>query len=159
MSAEHERKLSQADIFNHLLELGREKLSYEGVVAACVVRDGKILASAPSLVFGIVIHAEHNVLGYLYQKGLKIEPEDILYTTLEPCTGRFDSTIGIQDCSTIIFASGIKHVVYGASDPIQSELTHKRFEAAGVKLEQIQDEEIIKRCKDLFNTTRGDYKI
>lgn len=148
---ELEPKLTDNDVFEHLLRLGHERGDSQGSVTAAIVRDGKILVSATSVLTGVVIHAEHNALGYLSQKGEAVLPTDVLYTTLEPCTGRFDPDIGLRDCTSIILASGIKKVVYGASDPIQTELTHKRFQYGGAILKQVEDPNIIERCRDLFN--------
>lgn len=159
---ETQPSLSDTQVFEHILKMGREKGDVDGSVVACVVRDGKILVAATSISAGVVIHAEHNALGYMEQKGLKVLPTDILFTTLEPCTGRFDPACGIPDCTSIIVASGIKNVVYGASDPIQTELTHMRSKYYGINLKQIDNPEIVEKCRSLFNSFSeefGGYKI
>jgi pyrimidine deaminase RibD-like protein len=151
--------LNDKEIFGALLDLGEKNLGFDGVVTACIVRKGKILFIAPSIIEGVIIHAEQNVLGFMYRNSIPVKPTDTLYTTLEPCSGRFDSTGGAPDCTTLIIESGIKNVVYGASDPVQTLLTHKRFAVANINVRQTRDRDSIERSKELFNSPGGDYKI
>jgi pyrimidine deaminase RibD-like protein len=151
-------------IFSYLIELGEsikpsKGFTEDGEVTACLVRNKEILASASSATGGIIIHAEQNLLGYIQQRKIKIDENDILYSTLEPCAGRFDIDGGAPDCVTLIIRSGIKNVIYGASDPAQSTLTRIRFDTAGINLKQTENIEIRERCRNLFNKSSENYKI
>lgn len=151
-------KLTERQIFDRLVQIGRSS-NDQGAVSACIVRRGKIIAETPSVDVGLIIHAEHRVLALIDRQQQRILPIDTLYTTLEPCTGRFDSHRGVADCTTIILNSGIRRVVYGATDPMQTVLTHARFNAEGVELLQTQDPEIRENCRRLFNESSPDYKV
>jgi len=73
-------------IYSHLIAVAKEQhglgQEHGAAVSACIVREDKIIVSAPSAVTGVIIHAEQNVLGYAKKMGIIIEPSDILYTTL-----------------------------------------------------------------------------
>ena len=85
------------------------------------------------------------------EKGISLTPHNILYTTLEPCSQRSNPTM--KDCATEIIQSGIQHVVYAAFDSEFSLDTAKRFKEAGISYRQVNEEEIIEKSKDLFNST------
>jgi len=151
-------------VFDHLIKLSESiksnnRFTEDGKVIACLVRNGKILESASSASGGIIVHAEQNLLGYLQQKKITINKSDILYSTLEPCSRRFDIDGGAPDCTTLIIRAGIKNVVYAANDPVQSILTHTIFRTAGVNLRQTEKLEIQQKSRDLFNRLSRDYKI
>ncbi len=151
--------MKEKDIFKHLLKLGQDSPNRDGAVTAALVRNEKIFLAAPSIDSGVIVHGEHNLLGYVYKSGDPILPEDTLYTTLEPCSGRFDSSLFIPDCTSIIIASGVKNIVYAATDPVQSALSGKRFEVAGVRVGQAQDQDIIEQARELFNSKVVGYSV
>lgn len=137
-------------IFNHLFSLEKYSDDDEGVVCACLVDEkGNILASSPSFKDGR--HAEYVVLQEIKQKGIHINKNHILYTTLEPCCKRTNPKF--RDCTTKIINSGIKTVVYAALDPEYSQETPKRFAKEGIKYIQVINKNIIKKATDLFNST------
>ncbi len=113
-------------------------------MTTCLAINGSIIAAAVSSDDGID-HAENVMLSAITNA-----PEgSVLYCTLEPCSKRSNS--GMIDCVTDIIRVGIKEVVYGASDPKQSEMTKMRLVEAGIKLRQVDDALIIKKCAEIFN--------
>lgn len=134
--------MTDQEIFEYLLEIAKTSKDQEGVVAACLVKDGQILAGLPS--------AEDLVIEKALKQGMVLDDKVVLYTTLEPCSARDKD---ILDCTTIILKTGIKSIVYAAQDPEYSQQAKKRFAAAGVQYEQISDLEIVQRAIDLFNST------
>jgi pyrimidine deaminase RibD-like protein len=95
----------------------------------------------------------------LEQKHIEIGENDILYTTLEPCSARFDSTGGAPDCTTLIQRAGIKNVVYSASDPVQTIITHKRCDVFGINLKQTDNQELQEKARRLFNKLDTGYQL
>jgi len=157
MNHEREQTISDDKVFSHLLEIAEKDNSG---VSACIVRKGGILASITSFNSGgVIVHAEQNLLGLLEQKHIKIEEDDVLYTTLEPCSARFDSTGGAPDCTTLIQRAGIRNVVYSACDPIQTIITHKRCDVFGINLRQIDNLEIQEKARGLFNNLQTGYRL
>lgn len=139
------------EIFEHLFEVAKTSKDPEGVVAACLVKDGEIIVSSPSADDG-VRHAEDLVIEKAEKRGVEIDKDHILYTTLEPCSYRSPEN-KVEDCTTIIMNAGIRHVIFAANDPEYSKEANTRFEKAGVKYQQIKDKEIIRRSIKLFNAT------
>ena len=91
-----------------LAEKGRLSVSPNPMVGACVVCNGKLIASGYHKKYG-ESHAEVNVL----KKAGKKARGATLYVTLEPC-----STSGkTPPCTTLIKQSGIKKVIVGCLDP------------------------------------------
>ena len=131
-------------IFDQLFEAATHSKDPKGVVTSCVVDGGQVIAIAASSDDGKE-HAENVMLG----KMSSVPMGAVLYCTLEPCSRRTDPTM--RDCVSDIIKSGIKEVVFGARDPKQSELTHKRLGEAGVSIRQVTDAEIIKKCAEIFN--------
>jgi pyrimidine deaminase RibD-like protein len=138
-------------IFKHLFEIAKDSKDPEGVVTACLVKEGKILVSSPSADDGIR-HAEDLVIDKAHQEGIKIDDGMILYTTLEPCSYRSPQN-KVKDCTTIILKAGIKHVVFAANDPEFSKEARKRFKKSGVSYRQIKDKAIIRKSIEIFNGT------
>lgn len=131
-------------IFETLFEEAKKSKDPKGVVATCLAVNGSIIATAVSSDDGID-HAENVMLSAMANA-----PEgSVLYCTLEPCSKRNNS--GMIDCVTDIIRVGIREVVYGASDPKQSETTKKRLDEAGVILRQVNNSEIIRQCAIIFN--------
>ena len=121
----------------------------EGVVSACLVKDGKILVSSPSADDG-VRHAEDLVIEKALNQQSNIDDSVTLYTTLEPCSYRNPKKM-VRDCTTIIIEAGIKNVVFGANDPEYSKDARQRLEQVGVSFRQVSDPDIIRRCVEVFN--------
>ena len=139
-------------IFESLFEEAKRSKDPKGVVATCLVVNGDIVANAVSSDDGIN-HAENVMLSTM-----KKPPEgSVLYCTLEPCSKR--SNPNMIDCVTDIISAGIKEVVYGASDPKQSDMTKKRLNEAGIILRQVNDLEIIKKCAEIFNDSVSEENI
>ena len=112
-------------IFERLFEESGKSKDPRGVVASSLVKDGEITAIAVSSDDG-KDHAENIML-----RGIQSIPDGTaLYCTLEPCSKR--SSSGMIDCVTDIIRVGIKEVVYGASDPKQTEMTKMRLVEAGI---------------------------
>ncbi|HWL16893.1 MAG TPA: bifunctional diaminohydroxyphosphoribosylaminopyrimidine deaminase/5-amino-6-(5-phosphoribosylamino)uracil reductase RibD [Opitutus sp.] len=98
------------------------------MVGAVIVEDGHIVAEGATAPDGGP-HAERLAL---LARGKPPRPGAVLYVTLEPCSthGRTGA------CTDAIVASGIKHVVVGATDP-NPEHAGKGFEvlrAAGIEV-------------------------
>jgi len=86
------------------------------MVGAVIVEDGQIVAEGATAPDGGP-HAERLAL---LARGKTPRPGAVLYVTLEPC-----STVGRTGaCTDAIVASGIKHVVVGATDPNPAHASH-----------------------------------
>jgi pyrimidine deaminase RibD-like protein len=143
--------MDDREIFKYLFEICKKSKDPEGVVAACLVKKGKILVSSPSADDGIR-HAEDLLLSKAKVKGIPIERDLVLYTTLEPCSFRSPEN-KIEDCTTLILRAGIKNVVFAAQDPEYSLGAEKRFKEAKVSCRMIGDREIIRKAVAIFNST------
>jgi pyrimidine deaminase RibD-like protein len=144
--------MTELEIFNHLFGLAQASKDPRGAVAACLVRDGKILVSSASS-DDSRFHAEYLVLRKAEEKEIKINREDVIYVTLQPCDFRSPEGKGkdLPDCTNDMITHGAKHVVYGAKDPLHSATVDEKFEKNGGKILQIQNEEIVNKCKEIFN--------
>lgn len=141
--------MNDKQIFTHLFEIAKTSKDQEGVVAACLVKNGQILVSSPSADDSIR-HAEDLVIAKAQKQGIILDENIILYTTLEPCSIRDKN---IADCTSIILKTGIKTIIYAAQDPEYSQDAKQRFLKAGVNYQQIKDEAIIAQAIELFNST------
>lgn len=139
------------EIFDRLFTIAKQSNDPEGVVAACLVQDGEIVAESASSDDG-QYHAEYLLIKKLLEDKIDMQANAILYTTLEPCSDFPDINDG-NDCTTWIIKSGIKKVVYGASDPEFSTKARDRLESNKIEVIQIDDADIITKCEDLFNST------
>ena len=88
---------------------GRGKVGINPMVGSVLVREEKIIAEDFYDHFGAP-HAEASLLKSM--KG-KIEKNDILYISLEPCCHHGKT----PPCTDAILESGVKHVVFGMKDP------------------------------------------
>lgn len=142
----------EQEIFEHLFEIPSQSDDTGGVVTSCLVRDGKIVADGISTDDGI--HSEYALLEKLDDIDFNIGPEDIVYTTVEPC-GKRNSEKGKKygDCTTNLIRAGIRKVVYVAADPDASQSTRYKFQEVGCALVQVQDGPIIKKAVSIFNST------
>lgn len=149
--------MTEKEIFEHIIALIPSSEDNQGVVGACLVRDGKIIQAGVSMVGGA--HAEYCVLEVLKEKGFVIDDHDIFYTTVEPCGKRTPGGRGekMGDCTTNLINAGVKKVVYAAKDPDASDSTRHKFEMAGVILEQTLDKEVISKSVEAFNATCDDH--
>ncbi|OGM11928.1 hypothetical protein A2Z22_01700 [Candidatus Woesebacteria bacterium RBG_16_34_12] len=143
--------MDEKEIFEKLFEIAEKSKDPEGVVAACLVKNGRILISSPSASNGIR-HAEDLVLEKAEQKGIKIDGKITLYTTLEPCSYRSPKN-KVLDCTTVILKSGIRNVIFAAQDPEYSKKARQRFQKAGISYRQIEDKDLIQKAIKLFNAT------
>lgn len=104
-----------------LAEQGRGKTGTNPMVGAVIVRDGKVIAEGWHRGFGQA-HAERDLLqrfdptspSGLRGAGQKIEPSDVLYVNLEPCSHTKKKT---PPCTEILLERGVKTVVFGMKDP------------------------------------------
>ena len=143
--------MSDLDIFNFLLKLGKTSKDSDGIVASCLSLNGKILAATASADDGLR-HAEDLVLEQARNKGIQINNKMTLYSTLEPCCQR-DPLKGLEDCTTIIIKSGVRNIVYAAKDPADSKESRLRCEENGIKYLQFKNQRIITESIKLFNST------
>ena len=142
--------MEEKEVFQKLFEVAAQSKDPKGVVSACLVSNGEIIASAASSDDGKV-HAENTLL-----QNINTVPDDaVLYSTIEPCSERTDPTM--RDCVSDIIEFGVKKVVYGARDPNQSSETQRRLSEAGVSLMQSPDAEIIRKSAEVFNATVADH--
>ena len=132
-----------------MLDEAKQTQDPEGAVAACLVWQGEIVAVSSSAEDG-VRHAEDLVIEIANKSGFVPDSDAILFTTLEPCCYRSPRN-GVRDCTTIIINAGIRRVCFAAPDPNFSVGARERFEEAGVVVEQIGDEEIVREATDVFN--------
>jgi pyrimidine deaminase RibD-like protein len=145
--------MTEREIFEHLFSIASQSTDTDGVVTACLVRDGQIILDAVSA--GIE-HAEFILLKKMNSANLIPDETYILYSTLQPCDRR-SSVEGqkIGDCTTNILKSGIKTVVYAVSYPKSLHST-ERFNLSGVSAKECREIEIVKRAIQLFNSTNDD---
>ncbi len=148
--------MTEKEIFEQILALIPSSEDRQGVVGACLVRDGQIIESGISMLGGA--HAEYSVLQKLKEKGFAIDDNDVFYTTVEPCGKRTPGGRGekMGDCTTNLINAGVKRVIYGAKDPDASDSTRHKFEMVGAVLEQTSDKEIISKSVEAFNATCDD---
>ncbi len=111
-----------------LAEQGRGNVGNGALVGAVLVRGGTMIAEGIYDHFG-GDHAERRLLEQ-YQAG--IDMEDVLYVNLEPCCHQGKT----PPCTDIIVKRGVRHVVYGMTDPDERVRGEglKRLRAAGVKV-------------------------
>jgi pyrimidine deaminase RibD-like protein len=145
--------MTEREIFNHLFSISNQSDDTGGVVASCVFRNGEMLAEAVSSSGGV--HAEYALLQKVKDKGLVIEPEDVVYTTIEPCGKRTPGGRGekMGDCTTNLIHAGVKKVIYAAMDPDASSATRHRFVEVNGILVQTSDVSVIKKAVEIFNST------
>ena len=148
--------MTEQEIFDRLFSIVQSSDDTDGVVAACLVRNGQILVEGVSTSSGK--HAEYVVLEKLRDQNIEIEEGDILYTTVEPCGKRTPGGPGEKfgSCTTNIIRAGIKHVVYGASYDESSAATRHKFKEASISLTQTSDPAIISKSIESYNSTQSD---
>jgi pyrimidine deaminase RibD-like protein len=139
------------EVFDALFDVARSSKDPEGVVAAGLVKRGALVVAAASADDGVA-HAEYLVIRAARARGIPIEADDVLYTTLEPCSGTAAANDG-ADCATWLIRAGVRHVVFAARDPEHSVTTGRRLRAAGVGVRQVGDPATVRRAVDLFNST------
>lgn len=139
------------EVFAFLFDLAKVSKDPEGVVAACLLRDGQTLASSASSDDGRY-HAEYLVVQQLREHGLVADERCVLYTTLAPCSEASMINDG-HDCTTRLLEAGVRHVVFAADDPEYAKTTEARIRAIGGTYRQVGDREIIQRAIRLFNAT------
>lgn len=146
--------MTESEIFEDLFKVASAANSRRGAVAACLVRNGSILAIKASM-DSPNRHAEDLLLEEIQQKEIIIENEDILYSTIQPCGERTPGGGGevFGDCATKIINSSIKHVIYAMNDPHYSIKVNERFATVGIESHQIANETIIEKARKIFNET------
>lgn len=142
---------SEQDIFTYLFRLAETSTDPEGVVAACLLRDGQLLASSASSDDGRY-HAEYLVVRQLRERGITADERCILYTTLAPCSDVAAVNDG-RDCTTSLLEASVRHVIFAADDPEYGKSAKVRFEAAGGSYRQVEDQALVRRAARLFNAT------
>ena len=116
------------------------------------VRDGSILASAVSSDNG-VYHAEQRLFESLLVQEITIEPNDILYTTVEPCSVRTTES-GPADDVTQIITAAVKNLVFAVASPTYGgEEARTRLSEAGVSWRQLNDARMVEEIAITFNNT------
>ncbi len=145
--------MTEKMIFDHLLSIAYRSQDTDGVVTACLVRDGEIVMDAVS---AGVEHAEYELLKELNNKLIAILPDDVVYVTVQPCDSRTKGGGGeaLGDCTNNLINAQVLHVVYGAAYT-RSENSNNRFELAGVSIRQTDSIETVRNCIKLFNDTNN----
>lgn len=145
--------MTEQEIFEHLFTIADQSDDTGGVVCACLVRQGFIVAEGISGNDGK--HAEYVLLRQLELSGISVLPDDIVYTTVEPCGKRTPGGKGeyMGDCTTNLIQAGVRQVVYAAPDPDASGHTRYKFAQADCSLRQVNDPHIISQAITLFNST------
>jgi len=151
--------MTDEEIFKELLTIARQAKSQRGAVAACLVRGGRVLVSSASSDVPNR-HAEDLLFEKITHQNMRIDPNDILYVTIQPCGERTPGGGGEMygDCATKIINSPVKHVIYAVPDPHYSSEVDARFEKAGISSHQINNAEITKNARAIFNETLSDAK-
>lgn len=145
--------MTDKDVFQHLFTVAKSSKDPRGVVTACLVKNGEIIATAASSDDG-VRHAEDVLFKHCRENGIPTDSEVTLYATLEPCNKR--SVEGRIDCVTQIIDGGVSEVVFGARDPLQSDETARRLNAAHISIRQSSDSDVVKRSAEIFNESVTD---
>lgn len=145
--------MTEQEIFEHLFSIADQSDDTGGVVSSCLVRQGFIVAVGISCNDGK--HSEYVLLHQLELSAISVLPDDIVYTTVEPCGKRTPGGQGeyMGDCTTNLIDAGVRYVVYAAPDPDASDQTRYKFEQAGSSLRQVNDPHIIRQAITLFNST------
>lgn len=143
--------MTEREILEVLFALGKTSHDPEGVVAACLVRHGQVLAASASSDDGRY-HAEYLVVRQAKEGGVTIDDACVLYTTLTPCSDASAINDG-RDCTTCLLEAGIRHVVFAADDPEHATAATSRLRGAGVTYRQVDDEDLVRRAAELFNST------
>ncbi len=141
--------------FAYLFEIAATSKDPDGVVAAALVYNDKILFSSTSADDGLT-HAEQFVIEDMYKSSYKPSVNDVLYCTLEPCARRSKDKNHLSDCCSLIIECGIKKVIYGADDPVNKDLAKQKLKDNNVDLRRTTDSEISKTSLILFNSTIAD---
>ena len=141
----------EQEIFTFLFSLAETSKDPEGVVAACLLRQGQLLASSASSDDGRY-HAEYLVVQQLREDGIIADKRCVLYTTLAPCSDVSAVNDG-GDCTTSLLEAGVRHVVFAADDPEYAKTAEIRFRAIGGTYRQIADRKLVRRAARLFNAT------
>ena len=149
--------MNDYEIFQELFNIAESLDSRKGAVAACLVRDGKIILSSGSSDIPSR-HAEDLLIEKAKVENLIIKPTDMLYVTLQPCGERTKGGGGEQfgDCATNILKSPIKSVVYGVPDHLYSLQVNTRFDEAGITHRHFDNQEITEKARRIFNETITD---
>lgn len=142
---------NEREIFAFLFSLAETSMDPEGVVAACLLRDGQLLASSASSDDGCH-HAEYRVVQHLRAHGIAADERCVLYTTLAPCSEASGVNDG-RDCTTNLLEAGVRHIVFAAEDPEYGRNAKARFQAAGGTFRKTDDRELVRRAARLFNAT------
>ena len=149
--------MTDYQIFQELFTIAEALNSKKGAVAACIVRNGEIILSSgcsddPNR------HAEDLLLQKVRDENVPIQPDDILYVTLQPCGARTPGGGGEEfgDCTTNIINSPVKHVVYGVPDHHYSLEVNERFDHAGISHRHFDNPEITEKARRIFNQTITD---
>ncbi len=145
--------MTDKEIFRELFDLAEASKSSHVVVAAGLVRGGKLLLSSVS--FGTPHrHAEDLLLEKIKMQNIEINSGDALYVTLQPCGYRAPrgDWEGHGDCTTKIINSPIKKVVYAFPDSQYSVGADERLEKAGVGSSLVDDAEVKEEAQKIFNS-------
>jgi len=143
--------MTEREILEFLFELGKTSRDPEGVVAACLVRQGQILAASASSDDGRY-HAEYLVVRQARERGVTVDDTCVLYTTLAPCSDMPAVNDG-RDCTTCLLEAGIRHVVFAADDLEYGTAAASRLRGAGATYRQVDDRELVRRAAELFDST------
>lgn len=151
--------MTETEIFQKLFNAAEASNSKRGAVAACLVRDGEILAITPSSDTPNR-HAEDLLLEKIAAQNIIIQDTDILYSTIQPCGERTPGAGGeaFGDCATKIINSPIKKVIYALPDQHYSQKVNEQFQKAGIVSEQVKDTTITEKSRKIFNETLSDKK-
>ncbi len=154
----YNQHMTEKEIFEKLFLISTLSNDDNGVVTSCLVCNGRIIESAVSMNNGT--HAEDALLEKLKQINFVIEPNDIVYTTVEPCGKRSPGGKGesMGDCTTNLIRASVKNIVYAASDPDASSETRYKFGDKGVIIKQVIEQNIIKKAIEIFNSTCSNRK-
>lgn len=140
--------MDDREIFEKLLEIGKNSKDREGVVVAGLIEDGKIIAASPSADDGIR-HAEDLVIEMAKKNSVSIGESMELYTTVESCTFRNPKKKMIP-CATLIINAGIKKVIFAAHDPRYKHDSEKILRKAGVEIRKMEDRGITGKALEIY---------
>ncbi len=152
--------MNEKEVFDFLFETAKKSKDPKGIVSACLVDNGNVIAYSANSDDGIY-HAETILTDEILKKKILFSSEAVLFSTLLPCCERQNPAL--KSCADAIIEAGIKNVIFGAQNPDCFSKTGEKFAKAGVSMRQASDPEIVRRCALTFNESvakdRKDVKL
>jgi len=130
-----------------MFEVAKTSYDPKGIVMVCLVDGvGEIVSCNVSSDDGVE-HTEYRVLQEVYNEGVEITGDFVLYTTIEPDSERNPTTpegVKLGDSVSHILNAGVKKVIYGVANSKVSKDIRDWFHGVGAEIELVKNPELIK---------------